>query len=308
MSIEKEQNFISAVVYVRNNERTLKAFLEHVYSEMDRLFNEFEIICVNDASKDRSEEIIREFAKGAEHAVTLVNMGYAQGTELGMNAGEDIAIGDFVYEFDQAIVIWPSDMIEKLYRKMQEGYDIISACPEGKGRLSSRLFYGVFNRYSNIKTKLRTEAFRLTSRRAINRVSAMNHVQMYKKAANANSGLKQTFLTFAEAKVEKVDYKSRKERSSLAMNSLLLFTDVGYKIAFVMSIVMLIFAAIVGIYTVIVFATGHPVEGWTPIMIFLAIGFFVLFAILTFVIKYLSLILNLNFRRQRYIVQDVEKL
>ena len=275
---------------------------------MDRLFHEFELICVNDASKDASEEIIREFSKGKDHAVTLINMGFAQGTELGMNAGEDCAIGDFVYEFDQAVQTWPSDMIEKLYRKMQEGYDIISACPEGKGRLSSRLFYGIFNRYSNINAKLRTEAFRLTSRRAINRVSAMNHVQMYKKAANANSGLKQTFLSFAETKVEKADYKSQKERKSLAMNSLLLFTDVGYKIAFVMSIVMLIFAAIVGIYTVIVFATGHPVEGWTPIMIFLAIGFFVLFAILTFVIKYLSLILNLNFRRQRYIVQDIEKL
>ena len=308
MSIEKEKNFISAVVYVRNNARTLKAFLDHVYSEMDRLFHEFELICVNDASKDASEEIIREFSKGKDHAVTLINMGFAQGTELGMNAGEDCAIGDFVYEFDQAVQTWPSDMIEKLYRKMQEGYDIISACPEGKGRLSSRLFYGIFNRYSNINAKLRTEAFRLTSRRAINRVSAMNHVQMYKKAANANSGLKQTFLSFAETKVEKADYKSQKERKSLAMNSLLLFTDVGYKIAFVMSIVMLIFAAIVGIYTVIVFATGHPVEGWTPIMIFLAIGFFVLFAILTFVIKYLSLILNLNFRRQRYIVQDIEKL
>lgn len=308
MSIEKEKNFVSAVVYVRNNARTLKAFLDHVYSELDRLFNEFELICVNDASKDASEEIIREFSKEKDHAVTLINMGYAQGTELGMNAGEDIAIGDFVYEFDQAVITWPSDMIEKLYRKMQEGYDIISACPEGKGRLSSRLFYGIFNRYSNINTKLRTEAFRLTSRRAINRVAAMNHVQMYKKAANANSGLKQTFLTFSERKAEKADYKSQKERSALAMNSLLLFTDVGYKIAFVMSIVMLIFAAIVGIYTVVVFATGHPVEGWTPIMIFLAIGFFVLFAILTFVIKYLSLILNLNFRRQRYIVQDVEKL
>lgn len=308
MSIEKEKNFVSAVVYVRNNARTLQAFLDHVYSEMDRLFNEFELICVNDASKDASEEIIREFAKEKDHAVTLINMGYAQGTELGMNAGEDIAIGDFVYEFDLAAQTWPSDMIEKLYRKMQEGYDIISACPEGKGRFTSRLFYGIFNRYSNINAKLRTEAFRLTSRRAINRVAAMNHVQMYKKAANANSGLKQTFLTFSEIKAEKADYKSQKERSALAMNSLLLFTDIGYKIAFVMSIVMLIFAAIVGIYTVIVFATGHPVEGWTPIMIFLAIGFFVLFAILTFVIKYLSLILNLNFRRQRYIVQDVEKL
>ncbi len=308
MRTEKEQNFVSAVVYVRNNEATLKAFLEHVYGQLERLFTQFEIICVNDASKDRSEEIIREFSVEKNHAVTLVNMGYLQGTEMSMNAGEDIAIGDFVYEFDYADVSWPEDMIEKLYRKMQEGYDIISACPEGKTRLSSKLFYGIFNRYSNINAKLRTEAFRLTSRRAINRVSAMTHVQMYKKAANANSGLKQTFLSFSESTSKKIDRQSKKERRSLAMDSLLLFTNIGYKIAFVMSIVMLIFAAIVGIYTVVVFATGHPVEGWTPIMIFLAIGFFVLFAILTFVIKYLSLILNLNFRRQRYIVQNVEKL
>lgn len=308
MMVEKEQNFVSAVVYVRNNGRTLERFLEHVYASFDRLFSGFEIICVNDASGDNSEEIIRNFAEDKAHAVTLVNMGYVQGAELGINAGEDLAIGDFVYEFEQAQQTWPDDMIEKLYRKMQEGYDIISACPEGKARLSSRIFYSIFNRYSNIKTKLRSEAFRLTSRRAINRVAAMNHVQMYKKAANANSGLRQTFLPFSEEGRKQIDRQSGKERRSLAMDSLLLFTDIGYKIAFVMSIVMLVFAAIVGIYTVIVFATGHPVEGWTPIMIFLAIGFFVLFAILTFVIKYLSLILNLNFRRQHYIVQDVEKL
>ena len=308
MSLEKEKNFISAVVYVRNNARTLEAFLEHVYTQFDRLFSAFEIVCVNDASSDSSEDIIRAFGKEKAHAVSLVNMGYMQGTEMGMNAGEDLAIGDFVYEFDQAVQIWPDDMIEKLYLKMQEGYDIISACPDGKNRLSSRLFYGIFNKYSNLGTKLKTEAFRLVSRRAINRVSAMTHVQLYKKAVNANSGLKQTFLSFTASAGLENERKSNRERRTLAMNSLILFTDIGYKIAFVMSMIMLVFAAVVGIYTVVIYAAGHPVEGWTPIMIFLAIGFFVLFLILTFVIKYLSLILNLNFRRQRYVVQEVEKL
>ncbi len=306
MKKEKEQNFVSAVVYVRNNAKTILPFLDHVYTEMDELFRDFEIICVNDASTDASEDAIRAFAKEKQHAVTLINMGFVQGAELCMNAGEDLAIGDFVYEFESACVTWPEDMIERLYRKMQEGYDIISACPEGKVRFSSRVFYGVFNKYSNISTKIRTEAFRLVSRRAINRTMAMSHVQMYKKAAFANTGLKQTFLTFTPH--AGADKKSGKERRSLATDSLILFTDIGYKIAFVLSIVMLIFAAIVGIYTVVIYAAGHPVEGWTPIMIFLAIGFFMLFAILTFVLKYLSLILNLNFRRQRYVVQEVEKL
>ena len=113
MSLEKEKNFISAVVYVRNNARTLEAFLEHVYTQFDRLFSAFEIVCVNDASSDSSEDIIRAFGKEKAHAVSLVNMGYMQGTEMGMNAGEDLAIGDFVYEFDQAVQIWPDDMIKE---------------------------------------------------------------------------------------------------------------------------------------------------------------------------------------------------
>ena len=308
MNTEKEKNFVSAVIYVRNNETTIGSFLDHVYSRFDALFSDFEIICVNDASEDNSEEKIRAFSADKNHAVTLVQMGYPQGTELSMNTGEDIAIGDFVYEFDLAEQCWPEEMIESLYRKMQEGYDIISACPDGKGRLSSRLFYGIFNKYSHLNIRLRTEAFRLVSRRAINRVAAMTNVRLYKKAANANTGLRQTYLEFQPPGNSYKDRKSSKERRGLAMDSLILFTDIGYKIAFIMSILMLVFAAVVGIYTVVIYSTGHPVEGWTPIMIFLAIGFFALFASLTFVIKYLSLILNLNFRRQRYIVQDVEKL
>ena len=308
MNNGKEPNFISAVIYVRNNQQTIGSFLAHVYEQMEKQFSQFEIICVDDASTDLSVAKIKEAAKEFTCAVTIVDMGFVQGVELAMNAGCDIAIGDFVYEFDYAQKTWPDDMMGQLYQKMQEGYDIISACPAGKGKASSRMFYSIFNRFSNIKAKIRTEAFRLISRRAINRVAAMNHATMYRKAVLAASGLASTYLTFEPKQQVATDKESAKERRSLAMDSLILFTDIGYKVAFVLAIVMLCFAAVVGIYTVIIYATGHPVEGWTPIMIFLAIGFFALFAILTFVLKYLSLILNLNFRRQRYVVGGVEKL
>lgn len=308
MNKSKEQNFVSSVIYVRNNEDTIEGMLKYVHSTLEKLFKEHEIICVNDGSTDKSEEIIRRVAKECGESISLVNMGYTQGIELSMNAGEDLAIGDFIFEFDRAKVYWEEDLMERVYEKMQEGYDIVSACPSKGSSFSSRIFYSIFNKASHSANKLRTESFRLVSRRAINRVVSMNHAQMYRKAVNANSALKQTFIEF-EPQTDYKDMKaSSKERRALAVDSLILFTDIGYKIAFAVSIIMLIFAAIVGIYTVIVFATGHPVEGWTPIMIFLAIGFFVLFLILTFVIKYLSLILNLNFKRQRYIVEEIIKL
>ena len=138
MNNAKEPIFISAVIYVRNNADVIGSFLTHVYRQLEKQFAQFEIICVNDASTDLSEQKIKEAAKDFACAVTIVNMGFAQGVELAMNAGCDIAIGDFVYEFDYAQQTWPDDMMEKLYRKMQEGYDIISACPNGKGKLCTQ--------------------------------------------------------------------------------------------------------------------------------------------------------------------------
>ncbi len=308
MNLSKEQSFVSAIIYVRNNSDTIRETLLHVKNNLEKIFEQYEIICVNDGSTDKSEDIIKDTAKELDCTISLVNMGYTQGVELSMNAGEDLAIGDFIFEFDRALITWKEDMMEQLYKKMQEGYDIVSACPTSGVRTSSKIFYSIFNKASHSANKLRTESFRLISRRAINRVVSMNHAQMYRKAVNANSALKQTYIEFEPEKNIKDSKTYAKERRTLAIDSLILFTDIGYKIAFVVSIVMLIFAAVVGIYTVIVFATGHPVEGWTPIMIFLAIGFFVLFLILTFVIKYLSLILNLNFKRQRYIVEEIIKL
>ena len=62
------------------------------------------------------------------------------------------------------------------------------------------------------------------------------------------------------------------------------------------------------VYTLIIFATGHPVAGWTTTMFVITVGFAGLFAVLTIVVKYLCLLLNLNFRKQKYLVESIEKL
>ena len=49
-----------------------------------------------------------------------------------------------------------------------------------------------------------------------------------------------------------------------------------------------------------VFITGHPVEGWTTTMFVITVGFSGLFAVLTIVVKYLSLLVDLVFKQQKY--------
>ena len=70
---------------------------------------------------------------------------------------------------------------------------------------------------------------------------------------------------------------------------------------------MLFFLAAV-VYTVTIFVRGDPVAGWTTLMLVLSVGLAGLFGILSIVIKYLSVIIGLVFRRANYVTRSVEKL
>ena len=56
------------------------------------------------------------------------------------------------------------------------------------------------------------------------------------------------------------------------------------------------------------FTNGSIIEGWTSTICFMSFGFFGIFVLLTIILKYLSVIVNLIFRRQKYIVESVEKI
>lgn len=305
----REHRFISAVVYVHNNENSIEKFLKTLYDSLSSTFQKFEIICVNDASKDSSVELIHNVSANFEGTVlSIINMGFYQGLELCMNAGEDLAIGDFVYEFDSVFMDYEPNLIKDIYFRAMEGYDLVSASPNVKPKTTSALFYKVFNKFSNTTYKLQTERFRIVSRRAINRVFSMNEAVLYRKAVNANCGLKMDTLKYDTTNNSKKDKEFTHERRNLAIDSLILFTDVGYKFSLAMSLFMIFAVIFIGLYTVIVYISGNPVEGWTPIMIFLAIGFFGIFVVLTVCLKYLSLVLNLIFKKQRYIIEEIEKV
>ena len=307
----KEKNFISAVVYVRNDEANIDKFIDTLYQTLNKKFAKFEIIFVNDNSTDGTIAKIKNHVKKIDKAsVSIINMSFYQGKEIAMNAGIDLSIGDFVYQFDSTIIDYEADMIIKVYEKALEGFDIVNASANRKRRYTSSLFYKIFNKYSNFTYKLDSETFQIISRRAINRIYSINKTVPYRKAIQANSGLKIEDLKYDPtiSQIDKIDKKEKKERSKNAVNSLILFTDISYKITFAFSVLMLTFIVLVTLYTVIIFLTKNPVKGWTPTMLFMASGFFGIFLILTIIIKYLSIILNLIFKKSDFLVESIEKL
>lgn len=306
-----EKNFVSAVVYVHNNEKQIKSFLEMLQKTLASHFGKYEIIMVNDASTDNSAEIIREVAKGFEGSVvSILKMSYFQGMELSMNAGKNLSIGDYVFEFDTVDVDYDEELIYEIYRTALTGYDIVSASSDKNKKMSSNLFYKVFNRFSKVQYKLTTESFRVLSRRAMNRIDASSTTIPYRKAIYANCGLKCKNVAYeAKKDVEKIySGNQKKYREELAIESLILHTNVAYKVSSVLTFAMMAVALFSLIYTVVVFLTGNPVAGWTTMMLVLSFGFLGMFAILSIVIRYLTIILDLNFKKQQVVFESIEKI
>ena len=310
---QKEKKFISLVVYLHNVEAYVKYFLNAVIPVCERHFQEFEIVCVDDGCSDGTIEVLKDYLEEnkVRAMVNVIHMSFFHGLESAMNAGRDIAIGDFVFEFDDIFVDYEPEMIMKTYEKLMEGNDIVAARSKGKVRFSSRVFYALYNSTSRTKGKIGPETFRVVSRRAINRIKSMGQYIPYRKAVYMNCGLKTATLEYEsrdrEARVKNKIVTS--ERTSLALDSFIYFTNVLERVSMILCGVFLIFSVGMGIYLIIDAFNGQKlVEGWLSTMGFLALGFFGVFALLTIILKYLSVILNLIFKQQRYLIADVEKV
>jgi len=310
MIINKEENFLSAVIYVHNSELTISNFIKNINEVLKQNFEKYEIICVNDASEDDSVNKIKNtFENLGDSVLSIVNMSFYQGLEASMNAGVDLAIGDFILEFDNDYMDYSTQTIMDVYFHSLKGFDIVAASNSRK-LFTSSVFYKLYNRSSSTQYKITTDTFRILSRRAINRIHAMSRTIPYRKALYSNCGLKVDIINYQPEVINKITHtkKQIKSRQDTAFNTFILFTNIAYKIS--LSLTTLMMMATLGglIYTIIIYALGQPVAGYTTMMLVITGSFFGVFAILAIIIKYLSILVDLIFVKQKYTIESIEKI
>lgn len=307
---EKENNFISAVINIQPNETNIIPFMEMLYTLLEKHFKKYELICVSNSSSSYIEEQLKKFKSSRSQInVSLICLDNRQGLEECMNAGIDLSIGDFIFEFDSCYIDYEPQLIFDIYKKALDGYDIVSAVPpQKKSRLSSRLFYKIYNHFSDTKA-IMTERFRIISRRAVNRVSGYNIMVPYRKALYVSIGLETFNMLYKTIDTPSGILPNDVHKNHVALDSLILFTDIASKISLALSSLMAIFMLGTGLYTVIVyFSTHKPVEGWAPLMGLISAGFLAFFLLMTVLIKYMDLLLKLVFKKQKYMVVNISKL
>ncbi len=168
--LESKNSLISVVIPVYKAENCLHELYNRLKSSLELIYDDFEIILVEDCGGDRSWEIILELAN-QDPRVKGIQFSRNFGQHYGITAGLDHCAGDWVVVMDCDLQDRPEE-IPRLYNKAQEGYDVVLA-RRGKRkdpmlkRFTSWLFFQVFNYLGDLNYDGQVGNFRIVSRKVV---------------------------------------------------------------------------------------------------------------------------------------------
>lgn len=178
---------ISIIVPAYNEEESIPYLEKRLVALMDNMKNyEFEVLFVNDGSKDKTLELIKELRERDER-FCYVNFSRNFGKEVAMIAGLDYATGDAVILID-ADLQDPPELIPELVKYWEQGYDDVYAKRKSrKGetflkKFTSKMYYKVLQSLTNVEIQKDTGDFRLLDRRCVNALKELRESQRCSKS------------------------------------------------------------------------------------------------------------------------------
>lgn len=178
---------LSIIIPAYNEEESLPYLYDRLNKLMDDINNyEFEILFINDGSKDKTLEMIKEYRKNDER-YCYVNLARNFGKEIAMMAGLDYATGDGVIFMD-ADLQDPPELIPELIKYWEEGYDDVYAKRRTRDgetflkKFTSKMYYNVLQKMTRIEIQKDTGDFRLLDRRCVNALRKLRETQRNTKS------------------------------------------------------------------------------------------------------------------------------
>lgn len=263
---------ISIVTPVYNEEGNVVFFHDEVTKVMKEMGIDYEIIYVNDGSKDKTDILIHQLAANDPH-VRALTFARNFGHQIAITCGMDFAKGDAVITMDGDMQ-HPPALIPKLIEKWQEGYDIVQTvrtATEDAGfikKLTSSGYYAVINSISTSKVVPGGSDFRLMDRKALDAFLQFREHARFIRGIVGGLGFKQATIEFeAPARHAGVSKFSMKKMLHFAMDGIITNSTLPLRMAFYMGL----FAALIGIVVILhvlyCVITDQAVPGWATMTI-----------------------------------------
>lgn len=302
---------ISIIIPAYNEEESLPYLMERLTKLINEIKNyEFEILFVNDGSKDKTIDLIKEYRE-KDNRVSYVDFARNFGKELGMIAGLDYAKGDAVIFMD-ADLQDPPELIPEMIKYWEEGYDDVYAQRRSrKGetwlkKFTSKMYYRVLQSLTKVEIQKDTGDFRLLDRRCVNALKQMRETGRNSKSMFSWIGYKKKAILFDRD--ERVAGKTKWNYTkliNLAIDGITSFTTSPLRLSTYIAIPTFIALFVYFIYVIIkCIRYGIVMEAFQAII--LLVLFFSGIQILLFGIvgEYLGRIFNESKNRPLYLVNE----
>lgn len=190
---------LSVVLPVYNEEEALPHLLAAVRPVLESLDCEYELIFVNDGSRDGSRRLLQELAN-ADPAIKVLGFSRNFGHQMAITAGLDAAAGDAVVVMD-ADLQDPPDLLPEMLALYRQGFDVVSPqrATRDEGllkRLTAAMFYGLMRRAIDSRLQPQVGDFRLFSRAAVSALRSFREQHRFVRGLVAWLGLKEAILPY----------------------------------------------------------------------------------------------------------------
>ncbi|PKL31199.1 glycosyltransferase [Candidatus Saccharibacteria bacterium HGW-Saccharibacteria-1] len=264
---------ISILIPAYNEEEVL----EPLYIRLGKLANDnkkydFEFLFINDGSRDKTLEIIKDYAN-SDNRVSYINLSRNFGKEIAMIAGLDHVTGDATVIID-ADLQDPPELIPEMIKYWEKGYDDIYAKRNSRNgetwfkKTSSKWFYQILQKTTSIPIQIDTGDFRLLDRRCVEALKQIRESQRYTKGMFSWIGYKKKEITYDRdpraAGGTKWNYF---KLFNFAIDGITSFTTAPLRISsflgFIISLIAFVFIIIIVTKTLLF---GDPVTGYPSLM------------------------------------------
>ncbi len=266
---------ISIVTPVYNEEDNVVFFHEEITKVMETTGMDYELIYVNDGSKDRTDELIRELAEKDSH-VRAITFARNFGHQTAITCGMDFARGDAVITMDGDMQ-HPPELIPLLLEKWKDGYDIVQTIrtsTEDSGfikKITSAGYYKVINSISKTPVTPGGSDFRLMNRKSLDVFLRFREHARFIRGIVGGLGFKQTTIKFeAPARHAGVSKFSMNKMLHFAMDGILTNSTTPLRAAFYAGAVSGFIGILLILHVLYSYLVGNTVPGWATMTILIA--------------------------------------
>jgi polyisoprenyl-phosphate glycosyltransferase len=193
---------ISAVIACYRDEQAIPQMYSRLTATFNKISVDYEIIFVNDASPDNTENVLAQLVDKDEHVIA-VNHSRNFSSQMAFTSGMDIATGDAVVLLDGDLQD-PPEIIEQFYEKWLEGYNVVYGVRTKREapllmQIAYKLFYRIFHKMSYVWIPLDAGDFSLMDRKVVECMKQFPERDRFLRGLRAWLGFKQTGISYARA-------------------------------------------------------------------------------------------------------------